>query len=280
MLQDDRRVTVFRLGPPWRPEIPLRVRSVGRNDVVRGWSEPPFQKWFMELTWCVSGTGEARVGDAFVPLAAGEVLVYRPGDIHLLRATSERWLCYWITMDHPEAARWFEVLGLGTHTRSARACPERSFLAAMDHLRQGTVAGEEAAAAEAHAILLAASASRPDARAPSSMSAQARAMMDANHADPSYDVNAIAGRLGVHRSTLFRHFNDVYNVTPSAYLLHIRLDHGIRLLQNTALPIHAIARAVGFADANYFARAIRKATGRTPRSFRSPSASPATREHA
>lgn len=63
-----RTSSFFRLSQPIDPDLPLRVRSTGRYDVVANWSEPPVKKWFVELTWTVSGEGEALMGDRYVRL--------------------------------------------------------------------------------------------------------------------------------------------------------------------------------------------------------------------
>lgn len=90
MTDEPHRICVYRLSKPLVPRSPLRVRSTGRYDVVAGWSEPPVKKYFVELTWTVSGEGEVLAGERYVPLRPGSIHVYRPGDVHHLRALSDR----------------------------------------------------------------------------------------------------------------------------------------------------------------------------------------------
>ncbi len=52
------------------------------------------------------------------------------------------------------------------------------------------------------------------------------------------------------------------------YLLELRIQHAIPLLEEGSLSVAEVARAVGFTDANYFSRYFKKRTGVTPLSYR------------
>lgn len=174
-----------------------------------------------------------------------------------------------MTLDHPQAEQWIEGFGLRTFRHANTLCPENRFLAIADALRSCSGEGERKAAQCAHAILLAASATTSVPAVQETLATKAKALMDESFADPTFDLAHLAACLGVHRSTLFRRFMDAYHVKPSHYLLSLRLQFGLNLVQNTALPIQEVALKAGFADANYFTRAIRQSTGRPPSSFRS-----------
>ena len=53
-----------------------------------------------------------------------------------------------------------------------------------------------------------------------------------------------------------------------AYLVHCRINHAIRLLQTTTLPIGEIAMSSGFGDVQQFSKIFRQSTGQTPGEFR------------
>ena len=63
-------------------------------------------------------------------------------------------------------------------------------------------------------------------------------------------------------------FKKVAGMTLVAYLNHVRLANGSRLLRETGLTIAEIANAVGFSDQSYFDKRFKRAFGRTPSSFR------------
>lgn len=53
-----------------------------------------------------------------------------------------------------------------------------------------------------------------------------------------------------------------------AYAMEYRVEEAQKLLLEGAFSLKKVAEAVGFDDYNYFARAFKKATGRTPREYR------------
>ena len=63
-------------------------------------------------------------------------------------------------------------------------------------------------------------------------------------------------------------FKKVAGTTLIAYLNHVRLANGSRLLRETGLSVAEIANAVGFADQSYFDKRFKRAFGRTPMAFR------------
>lgn len=65
-----------------------------------------------------------------------------------------------------------------------------------------------------------------------------------------------------------RLFKSVAGMTFVAYLTHLRLSHGVRLLQETDGTIAEIAASAGFADQSYFDRRFKKSFGQSPREFR------------
>jgi AraC-like DNA-binding protein len=63
-------------------------------------------------------------------------------------------------------------------------------------------------------------------------------------------------------------FKRVAGMTLVAYLSHVRLANGSRLLRETGLTIAEVATEVGFSDQSYFDKRFKRAFGRTPREFR------------
>jgi len=66
-----------------------------------------------------------------------------------------------------------------------------------------------------------------------------------------------------------RQFETFYHVSPSAYLLRLRMEAARKLLLQENLSITQVALACGFSDCNYFSRIFRQQTGETPSDYRS-----------
>jgi AraC-like DNA-binding protein len=81
-------------------------------------------------------------------------------------------------------------------------------------------------------------------------------------------VATAAAMVGMSAPVFMKVFKQVAGMTLVAYLNHVRLAHGSRLLRETDRTIADIASAAGFADQSYFDRRFKRAFGRTPKEFR------------
>lgn len=86
------------------------------------------------------------------------------------------------------------------------------------------------------------------------------------HSPPS--VDEVAGRLGVSRRKLERHFRQALNMSPADAGMTIRVGHARQLLMNRRMSITQVAVESGFCDASHFIRAFRARSGLTPQAFR------------
>lgn len=65
-----------------------------------------------------------------------------------------------------------------------------------------------------------------------------------------------------------KQFQHQLNMTPVQYLTKIRIQKAAELLRSTSFSITDIASQVGYANANYFNKAFRKAVGVSAGTFR------------
>jgi AraC family transcriptional regulator len=81
-------------------------------------------------------------------------------------------------------------------------------------------------------------------------------------------VDALAQVAGLSRAHFVRRFAAEVGVPPSDHVFARRMDRVERLLTASEMKIGDIARATGFADANYLAKAFRRHRGLSPMEFR------------
>lgn len=81
-------------------------------------------------------------------------------------------------------------------------------------------------------------------------------------------VKELASKLGLTPNYLNSAFRDFFGVPLGSFLEHRRFDLAISLLADPGLPIHAIAKRVGFLTASSFCRKIRTWCGLTPQQCR------------
>ncbi len=92
------------------------------------------------------------------------------------------------------------------------------------------------------------------------------------HYADKLSVADAAGIVGMGLPQFMKTFKKVAGVTLVAYLSHVRLTNGSRLLRETGLTVAEIACAVGFSDQSYFDKRFKRAFGRTPMELRMGSA--------
>lgn len=93
------------------------------------------------------------------------------------------------------------------------------------------------------------------------------AHVEANLAAP-LQVERLAAIAEMSRGHFVRQFSAALGAAPSDFVLERRLERIERLLLATDMSVVAIARATGFADANYLAKTFRRKRGLAPLEFR------------
>lgn len=81
-------------------------------------------------------------------------------------------------------------------------------------------------------------------------------------------VADIARSVGLAREHLTRAYRLHFGIPPGRELFHLRMDAAQQLLRGTPAPVEMIADRCGYPDADAFARAFKRHTGRSPREFR------------
>ena len=81
-------------------------------------------------------------------------------------------------------------------------------------------------------------------------------------------VDDLATTHFIHPSHLSRKFKLETNMTITAYIQKIRIEHAQYLLRNKNMPIEEIAWMVGYGDSSYFTRVFKRQTGHTPTQYR------------
>ena len=89
------------------------------------------------------------------------------------------------------------------------------------------------------------------------------------HLAANLSIDRLARVAGISRAHFVRLFSAHVGLAPSAYVWKRRIELAERLLLATDGTVEAIAKACGFADGNYFAKAFRRANELTPTEFRS-----------
>jgi AraC-like DNA-binding protein len=82
-----------------------------------------------------------------------------------------------------------------------------------------------------------------------------------------FNIDYLARKTGHSRTNLYNKMKGITGVTPHQYILSIQMKRAAKLLEETSYPISEVGLMVGFNDANYFSKSIKKHFGRTPKSY-------------
>ena len=88
------------------------------------------------------------------------------------------------------------------------------------------------------------------------------------HPENAWTLENLAREVGMSRAALARRFKDLVGQPMFEYLTRLRMQHARELLQETQLPVYAVAQRVGYESDLAFTKTFRKRTGMTPTRFR------------
>jgi AraC-like DNA-binding protein len=84
----------------------------------------------------------------------------------------------------------------------------------------------------------------------------------------SVPLSELVESCGLSATHIHRLFQRLLRMSPTEYLLALRLQEARRLLVTTEEPVSTIALGTGFFDQSHFTKRFRKVTGMTPTQFR------------
>ncbi len=267
------RKIVSRPDPTVLPSLslPVHIRSTGYNEAEPGWHEHESRsgKPFVQLFWCIQGTGEFRIGRRIVLLHPGEAIYQLPGEEHVHRSVDSTvpWHYYWFTFDGPGARKFMLDYGYPQTALPAGECPVQLFRELESLLHTWTPYSQRHALSVAAEILALAG----NNAGPAGEHDLCRAFIDAvqkRFPDSSITAESLAEELGVHRTTLNRIVKRQMSVSPKHYVNSQRLSRALALLAETRKSVKEIASMCGFNKTDYFCAQVRKSTGLTPAKYR------------
>ena len=93
-----------------------------------------------------------------------------------------------------------------------------------------------------------------------------------HHIEENYDeqisMSEMASKAGLGSTQFNQRFRELLRISPSDYLLKLRIEAAQRLLTTTDHSLGQISSAVGFYDQSHFAKRFRRVTGMSPSAYR------------
>ena len=91
--------------------------------------------------------------------------------------------------------------------------------------------------------------------------------VNANLDDNSFNVEALADKVGMSRAQLHRRVKEATGITVGEFIRNLRLQQAARLLEKGDTSIQQVAWAVGFANPTHFSAAFKRYFGVSPQEY-------------
>lgn len=234
---------------------------------------------FYELFYVLSGRGQHRLSVGTQELTAGDLVLVRPADWHHLAGLPAG--LEWINVAVPAAA-WRGLLdvagvvsadGLNRERLPALVSvpPQdapRLEAAFRETLERYHLAADRIDLMRFIVEVLAVLRARPGegSEEPGWLARACTAM--AGEENLKGGVRRLADLAGVSPGHLCRTVRARYGMTPTSFIIDLRLRHAEMLLATTSASLTEISYRCGFSSSSYFAKLFRSRRGESPRDFR------------
>ena len=249
--------------------LPFGCRSVGHcvYEHGEGVQDSGLANEFVQLVWGVAGLGEITLFGQHFSVSPGSVVYWLPGEEHSFKSISHQWEYRWCTFDGPLACATILAYNYPRFIENAGPCPVSLFQEMAKYLPQDEPHVMRHLSALVSELL--ARAGGCGGQEPASQIV--RKFVDIvrrQYSDPSMNVESIAMKLGVHRSTLCRLVTRQLGHSPHDFLSSNRAQHALSLLKGTDFTISEIARQTGLPNLAHFYAVIRHCVGMSPTEYR------------
>lgn len=249
---------------------PLYARSCGISCVTENSPRlsPAGKNEFVEIFWCLSGTGTIRLYGEDFRLHKGEVFSYLPNEEHLL-ATENEITCAWIVFDGPLAETVFRSYKIPRRKIVFQKFPNELFqqLSTLLPLSDSKAVLKSSLIILEFLTIIATEAENRTEPGKSIRNLYYQ-LIRRHFSNPDFNVDALSEMLGLHPVSLCRIVRQNSNRTPKQLISNVRLTHARMLLIGTDLLIQEIAGQSGFSDEGSFCRFFKSKTGMSPTQYR------------
>ena len=232
-------------------------------------------KDYCGIFWCSSGSAEFEVGGKKLRLFSGDAVCYFARESHRIEVSSSGFVYYWAACDGVLAGEYLKALNINSGEKiHLEESLKENFDALFDTLRINTVKSCYDGAVILNRIFSTAAMAREGEILTDTGNEHTplirwfKDLVMSEFHNPSFNLDAISTRLGVHRSTLDRAVKKHLGMAPGEYLQDFRLKVALSKLKTSVAPVSEIGGECGFANSAYFSKVVKKRTGLTPKKFR------------
>ncbi|WP_417128735.1 AraC family transcriptional regulator, partial [Phocaeicola sp.] len=91
--------------------------------------------------------------------------------------------------------------------------------------------------------------------------------VEENLSEPDFDVQHLAEKVNMSRSTLTRKLKAITGLTPLEYIRRVKMQHACRMLEDPRTAVNEVALALGYYNRKYFTSCFKEEYGITPSEY-------------
>jgi len=277
----------------------LRIMDIQLDQIEKGWSYPSHRHPYFEFIYCISGEMEQWINGEIYILKPGDSIIVKP-DLyhHSLSPKETEYLVFHFEIEMKEVhsvfqlvknpmiharemvgdrdsiSRWvlefIDVFGIKPQKKSPDLVQEdylENMHSAVNTLRLHSKVIELISVLAEHFL------SKKRLKDIDVSPSQIRAAHEAaywleNNLTQKIRIEDLAKELNFHRSYLTQCFKKTYGMSPSDYLIRIRIREARRLLLETDFSIESVSQKLSFSSTGHFSRTFRSLMHISPLQFR------------
>lgn len=92
--------------------------------------------------------------------------------------------------------------------------------------------------------------------------------MERHMGDVAFGVKEFSSEMCISRMTLYRKIHAITGMTPTDFMVAVRMKKAMYLLRESSLPISSISEMTGFSSPSYFSKVFKSFHGILPKEAR------------
>lgn len=230
------------------------------------------------LTFCVETKGYVHLNHRMFALEPGQVLLIMPFQFHHISQVESNDL-HWLFCTFELGEEFFleslrnQVINPGSNTLHLMNALLEKWLHCNTPSMDGELQNEQLQSALVSLLLGLKQDERTMEGSQIEESAPDSIVRDINHCLAELQghrvvIADLAEKLGLSESWLRNRFKEAAGISLGSYVSNYRINRAMGLLRTKKLPIAEIAEEAGFSSPQSFSQVIKKATGQSPRAYR------------
>ena len=222
------------------------------------------------LLYMISGSMEVLLGETTVNIKSGDVVIFPPHERYRYYFSGGDSLDYmWVHFTGSYAGRFLEECGLSPLPFCASTANDQKIVRRFKKLFDCYESGDELQKYELSAhleqIIIAVSKEINATREHRSLERSLRYI----HAEymNKISIPQLAAMENLSNSRYITLFNKQMGISPTSYIIKLRMDAARELLQTTDLSVKQVGILVGYTDAHFFSKLFKKYVGISPKSY-------------